>query len=175
MRVLVMYGSDRGGTAGLAVMVGKALGDDGIAATVRPAGDSVDDLAKYDAVIVGGSVYSNRWQRDARRFVRQHARELQSIPVWLFSSGPLDDSAATEDIPPTKQVASLMTLVKARGHATFGGTLSADATGFAASAMAKQHAGDWRDEEQVRQWVHGIARGGIGPAPTRKGGVRTET
>ena len=46
----------------------------------------------------------------------------------------------------------------ARGHATFGGRLSPDASGFPASAMAKKQAGDWRDPAQVRAWALLIAR-----------------
>ena len=45
----------------------------------------------------------------------------------------------------------------ARGHITFGGRLSPDASGFPASAMAKKHAGDWRDRAQVRQWARTVA------------------
>ena len=65
-----------------------------------------------------------------------------------------DDSATTKEIPPVKGVQALMDKVAARGHATFGGRLEADAKGFPASAMAKQHAGDWRDPDHVRTWVH---------------------
>jgi menaquinone-dependent protoporphyrinogen oxidase len=76
--------------------------------------------------------------------------------VWLFSSGPLDGSAA-EDIPPVPQVQELLERIGARGHVTFGGRLSADAKGFPASAMAKTHAGDWRDPERIRGWAADVA------------------
>jgi menaquinone-dependent protoporphyrinogen oxidase len=75
------------------------------------------------------------------------------LPVWLVSSGPLDDSAAQQDIPPTSQVRKLAARVGARGHATFGGRLSPDAKGLLARAMAKNSAGDWRDPAHVRRWV----------------------
>ncbi|MEZ5143227.1 MAG: hypothetical protein R2726_12020 [Acidimicrobiales bacterium] len=41
---------------------------------------------------------------------------------------------------------------------TFGGRLPADAKGFPASAMAKDHAGDWRDHDQVQAWAGDVAR-----------------
>lgn len=50
---------------------------------------------------------------------------------------PLDGSAAQCDIGPMSQVQKLIERVGARGHATFGGRLSPDATGFPARAMAK--------------------------------------
>jgi menaquinone-dependent protoporphyrinogen oxidase len=152
MRVLVSFGSKRGGTAGLAGMIGEALTETGCDAVVTPAND-VDGLGGVDAVIVAGALYANRWHRDARRFVRKNATALRGLPVWLVSSGPLDDSAEKRDIPPTAQVARLMRRVGARGHATFGGRLEPDAKGFPASAMAKKRAGDWRSPTHVRRWV----------------------
>jgi menaquinone-dependent protoporphyrinogen oxidase len=78
----------------------------------------VRDLAGVDAVIVAGALYANRWHRDARRFVRQSGAALRKLPVWLVSSGPLDDSAEQHDIPPTSQVRKLAARVGARGHVT---------------------------------------------------------
>src|SRR5262249_7051280 len=83
---------------------------------------------------------------------------LRGTPVWFFSSGPLDDSAEREAIPPTKQVAILMERVGAQGHATFGGRLTPDAHGFPASAMAKTRAGDWRNPDRIRAWAREIGR-----------------
>lgn len=156
MRVLVTVGSERGGTAGLGEMVAEDLRTEGFQVDLRPPRE-VRRLDEYDAVVVGGALYALRWHRDARRFVRRHAGELQSRPTWFFSSGPLDDSAGSKVIPPVAGVDKLMQRVHARGHATFGGRLAADARGFPASAMAKKHAGDWRDPAQVGTWAHGIA------------------
>jgi len=156
MRVLVAFGSKRGGTAGLAGMIGHALTVDGCEAIVSPAGN-VYDLDGVDAVIVAGALYANRWHRDARRFVKRNIAALRDVPVWLVSSGPLDDSAEQRDIPPTSQVSKLAVAVGARGHSTFGGRLAPDAKGFPASAMAKNNAGDWRDEAQVQRWVDTVA------------------
>lgn len=155
MQVLVAYGSKRGGTAGLAAMVGRALEAAGVDADVRPA-KKVGSLDGYDAVIVGGALYAAHWHHDARRLIKRRAAELSALPVWLFSSGPLDDSAAQRDIPPVAQVRKAMELCHARDHATFGGRLAPYARGFPASAMAKKNAGDWRDEAQVISWVNAL-------------------
>ncbi|MGO9152482.1 flavodoxin domain-containing protein [Mycobacterium sp.] len=152
MRVLVCFGSKRGGTAGLAVMIGDALTEAGHHAVVRSAKDG-GELGGMDAVIVAGALYANRWHRDARRFVRRNTAELRGLSVWLVSSGPLDGSAEELDIPPTAQVAKLAGRVGARGHVTFGGRLEPDAKGFPASAMAKKRSGDWRNPAHVRRWV----------------------
>ena len=156
MRVLVTYGSTRGGTQELAEMVGTDLREEGLTADVMPP-RQVRHLDEYDAVVVGGALYASRWHRQSRRFVRRHARELRQHPTYFFSSGPLDDSASRTAIPPVKGVQALMQRVNARDHATFGGRLTPDAKGFPASAMAKRVAGDWRDPAQVRTWAHSIA------------------
>jgi menaquinone-dependent protoporphyrinogen oxidase len=166
MKILVTWGSQHGGTEGIAEILAEALRRDGIEVDARPAG-RVDTLAGYDAVIVGGALYANRWHRAARRFVRRHVDELRRVPVWFFSSGPLDDSADRGELAPTGQVTALMARVGARGHVTFGGRLAADATGFPARAMAKEHAGDWRNPERIRAWADELAR----RLPTARPGV----
>lgn len=157
MRVLVTWGSTRGGTEGIARILGLALQARGLEVDMVPA-EKVGQWAPFDAVILGGALYANRWHPSARRFVRLHERELRNVPVWLFSSGPLDDSADREVIQPPAQVQSLMDRLGAQGHVTFGGRLERDATGFPASAMAKQHSGDWRNPDRIRGWAADIAR-----------------
>lgn len=155
MRILVTYGSKRGGTAGIAEMLAGTFKEQGIQADVRPATE-VTSVGEYDAVVVGGALYASRWHRAARRFVKRHAEELWGRPVWLFSSGPLDDSAARNEIPPVAHVRRLMELIRAQGHMTFGGRLEPDAKGFIASKMARDRSGDWRDPRLIRAWAEGI-------------------
>ena len=103
------------------------------------------------------SLYANRWASGARRFARRHARALSTRPVWLFSSGPLDDSADQRDIAPVPGVAKLADRVGARGHATFGGSLRPDARGLVARAMARKLAGDYRNRAQIHDWARSVA------------------
>lgn len=156
MRVLVTYGSKRGGTEGLARMIAAELRDCGLDVDLL-APRQVHDVAVYNAVVVGGALYAFHWHRAARRFVRHHAHALRQRPTWFFSSGPLDDSASSGDIPPVRGVGKLMERTSARGHVTFGGRLSPHARGYPASAMAKRNPGDWRDPKQVRRWADLIA------------------
>ena len=170
MRVLVTYGSTRGGTEQLAAVVADDLREEGFPVDLL-APRKVRTLDEYGAVVVGGALYASRWHKEARRFVRRHARELRQRPTYFFSSGPLDDSASRGPIPEVKGVHALMRRVNARDHVTFGGRLEPDAKGFPASAMAKTKAGDWRDPAQIRAWVHGIAEQ-LGPGgPPGPGGT----
>jgi menaquinone-dependent protoporphyrinogen oxidase len=156
MRILVTYGSTRGGTQGLAEMVADDLRAEGFEVDLLPP-RQVRRLDDYDAIIVGGALYASRWHRASRGFVKRHAASIRQRPAYFFSSGPLDDSAGRRDIPPVKGVKALMEKTGVREHVTFGGRLRPDAKGFPASAMAKRLAGDWRDPGQVKQWTRTIA------------------
>lgn len=155
MRVLIVHGSKLGGTAGIADELAATLTEGRIEVTTRPAADMLSPQ-QFDAVIVGGGLYANRWYKTAKKYVKRFAAVLKPMPVWLFSSGPLDDTYL-DNLPPTEQVAELMEMVDARDHVTFGGRLEEDAKGFLAGSMAKSMAGDWRDEDQIKKWAQGIA------------------
>jgi menaquinone-dependent protoporphyrinogen oxidase len=156
VHVLIAYGSKMGGTKGLAEMVARELEGNGLAVDVVPARE-VRDIEPYDAVIVGGALYSLRWHKDARWFVKRYRTALAKRPLWLFSSGPLDDSAREKEIPPVRFVGKTMDQLGARGHMTFGGRMPAEATGFPAGSMAKNNPGDWRNPDQVRDWAKHVA------------------
>ncbi len=154
--VLVAYGTKRGSTGEIAEVIGEELRAFGLRADVVAA-ETVRDLAPYGAVVLGGALYMGRWHRAARAFGRRFAADLRPIPVWLFSSGPLDRSAEEREIEPVERVAALMAEIGANGHATFGGKLPADAAGFPARAMARTMAGDYRDFDRIRAWGRDIA------------------
>jgi menaquinone-dependent protoporphyrinogen oxidase len=158
MRVLITWGSKRGGTEGIGRTLGEALRSHGFE-VVTTAVEEVHgrELATFDAVIVGGGLYANRWAASARRFVSRHRDQLRKVPVWFFSSGPLDDSADRGEIPATTQVVVLAERIGAIGHVTFGGRLAPDARGGAAGALAKTHSGDWRNPARIRAWADDLA------------------
>jgi menaquinone-dependent protoporphyrinogen oxidase len=156
MRVLVTWGSKRGGTEGVGRTLRDALETHGFE-SVALSVDEVKELDTFDAAIVSSALYSNRWTRGAVRFVNRHLDQLRKVPVWFFSSGPLDDSADREEIAATRQVAVLAERIGAQGHVTFGGRLKGDAKGFPASAMAKSKSGDWRNPERIRAWADKLA------------------
>lgn len=153
MRVLVAYGTKRGGTEGLARAVGQGLEDAGHRVDVLPA-QRIESLDRWEAVVVGGALYAWFWQRDARRFVKRHVEELQQLPVFFFSSGPLDFSARDSELPPPGSVARLAKLVGAQRNKTFGGRLLAEAN--AAPSLPR---GDFRDLPATRSWGREVGEG----------------
>lgn len=178
MRVLIAYGSKHGGTRGIAHLLAQGLEARGHEVRVQPARERTP-LEGYDAVIVGGALYANRWHPAARRFVARNVTALRRRPVWFFSSGPLDDSAERTVIEPAPQVAALIERVGALGHVTFGGRLAADSSGFPAQAMAKTMAGDFRNPARIDDWAAalatavGTARSGYHQVPGASGWGRT--
>ncbi|MBF6182236.1 flavodoxin domain-containing protein [Nocardia otitidiscaviarum] len=157
--VLVAYGSKRGGTAEIAEWIGDTLRAEHVTAEVRSAAE-VRSLERYGAIVLGGALYAGRWHRHARGFVRRFHRTLPDHPVWMFGSGPLDNSADRVDpdkIFGARAVRKAAARVNARGYTIFGGRLLPDARGFPASAMAKNSAGDFRDRARIRAWAAAIA------------------
>ncbi|HEY5836338.1 flavodoxin domain-containing protein [Streptomyces sp.] len=156
--VLVAYASKNGGTAEMAQWIGETLSGEGLDVEVRPA-PAVEDLRPYTAVVLGSGVYAGRWLREAVRFARHHRKALLRIPVWLFSSGPLDVSAAEREIPAVPGVLKIADGLDAREHVTFGGRLVEGARGFIARLiLSKGKGGDFRDRDRVRAWALGIAK-----------------
>jgi menaquinone-dependent protoporphyrinogen oxidase len=156
-RVLVAYGSERGGTAEIAEWIAETLRAQGIDTEVRDAG-KVKDVAPYDAVILGSGLYVGRWHRAARRFARRNAHRLVHLPVWAFSSGPLDHTAEEGTIEPPPQVARTLARIGAQSHITFGGVLAPGTRGLIASAIAEEHGGDFRNREQIMAWARELGR-----------------
>ena len=147
-KVLVTYASRHHATREIAEAIAVALARHGIPAEARPV-EAVDDLRDYGAVVLGSAVYMNRWLSPARRFAQIHASELNRIPVWLFSSGPLGPPG--HEIPPGQaaDIPVLRRLTRATGHQTFGGRLEMKHLHFTERAIARTiHA----PEEDSRDW-----------------------
>jgi len=155
-RVLVAYATKHGSAAEISAVLVEVLRDAGLDAEAKPASE-VRSLRHYDAVILGSGLYSATWLRDANRFVRSHQAALRKVPVWLFSSGPLDRSADFDDIPMTPHVAEAVGDLPFKGHRTFGGRLVPDAPEVAAGIIATHRTGDFRDFDAIRAWAREIA------------------
>jgi menaquinone-dependent protoporphyrinogen oxidase len=155
VRILIVYGSRRDGTRGLAVLIAAALAERGLQTRVRLAGPLIE-LDEVDAVIVAGALYLGRWHRDAVRFVRHHARMLRRLPLWLVSSDTVEEISVGGHHQ-VRQVARLAASVGARGQVTFGGHARLDPHGPLAGAMVGALAGNDRDPAAVRHWAATVA------------------
>lgn len=163
MRVLIVFGSTQEGTGGVARALGAALGQSGHAVDVLPA-HAVDGLDPWDAVVVGGAHAGRRWSRGSRRFVERHAEELCNMPVWFFTAGTapaaerggLEGEAGAFAAEP--KVRALMTMVRARGHVSFGGHKELSVWGaIVGGEIPGGRIVGWRDLERVKAWASELA------------------
>lgn len=163
IKVLVATASRHGSTK----EIGEQLGAD-ISAGLRERGvdaevetldaGQVADLADVDALVLGSAVYMGRWLKAARRLVDREAERLESIPVWLFSSGPVDDSSKRDGgkVAPGGKIASA---AWAQDHHTFGGKLDrADLSWSERLVASAVHAadGDNRSPSDISAWADKI-------------------
>jgi menaquinone-dependent protoporphyrinogen oxidase len=165
MRVLVAAASRHGATAEIAVEIGVVL-----AARLRDAGllaevdvrsaRTVRRVAGYQAVVLGSAVYQGQWLEPVHRLVAANRADLATIPVWLFSSGPVGDPPRPAGDP--DDVPGLCAAVGAYGHRVFPGRLRRRGLGplerLVVAAMGAPD-GDFRDWPAVRGWAREI--GGV--------------
>ena len=121
--------------------------------------DDVPGIAGYQAVVLGSAVYTGDWLAGARHFVRAHQKALRTIPVWLFSSGPIGaDDATTLADPPA--VPELMKATQAREHRVFAGRLAKrrlDPAERLVSKVVEAPEGDFRDLGAIIAWARSIS------------------
>jgi menaquinone-dependent protoporphyrinogen oxidase len=159
-RVLVAYGSKFGSTAEIAEAIAGELRAQGLEVDCVAAGDA-KTADGYDGVVLGSAVYMKRWRREARRFLEKHADELERIPFWVFSSGPVGEIDQREpDWEEPAKVIALAERLGVREHVVFGGSVPAEPKGLIQKAMANEtpeEFRDLRDWDEIRAWAAGIA------------------
>jgi len=156
LRVLVTAATRHEATGEIATAIAKSLVERGIEAEARPIVD-VSEIGGYDAVVLGSAVYVGRWLREARRFADRHAATLATMPVWLFSSGPVGAAGRGEPA----DAATLAELTRAREHRVFGGRLERTRLTVAERLMVRTvdaREGDDRDWREVDAFAATVAR-----------------
>jgi menaquinone-dependent protoporphyrinogen oxidase len=157
MKLLVTVASKHGATGEIGEIVSSVLRDAGHDVDSRPPHE-VDSLDGYNAVVLGSAIYAGRWMDSARRFVDRHAGALTTIPVWLFTSGPIGDPPLPAD--EAAETAAVAERVRALGRRSFAGRLDQASLGFLERTVTKALRapnGDFRDWEAIRAWADEIA------------------
>ena len=158
LRVLVTYSSVYGATAEIARAIALTLSRTGMDVDVLPVAE-VQDVRRYDAVVVGSAVYGGKWRKEALDFLERFAMDLFRRDVWLFQSGPLGNSAQAIVRALPVNVSLYAEYLRARGAATFGGKLDGLSGGPVARFLARAgFAGDYRDFTAIRLWAEDVAR-----------------
>ena len=84
-RVLVAYDSKHGSTAMLAETVGDVLCENGFQVDIRPA-VTIEDIAPYDAIVLGSPLYYANFLPGALRFLEHHRTALAVKDVAVFAA-----------------------------------------------------------------------------------------
>jgi len=159
VKILVAAASKHGATKEIAERIGSRLGDAGFAVEVA-ATDEAPGPGNYDAAVVGSGVYAGNWLKSARQYVEQHAATLATMPVWLFSSGPLGNPPKP-DADEAVKADAFVEQTQAVGHELIAGAAAKDKLGFAEKSIMKAVRapyGDFRDWDAIDAWADTIAR-----------------
>jgi len=172
MKVLVAFASKHGATEGIAEFIGEKLRQGGLEVDVLDV-DEVKDLGGYGAFVIGSALYMFHWQKEAARFVSRYKLLLSTLPVWLFSSGPVGKertNAKGQDlldpsVSGPKELEELREELHPRDHRVFFGALDGSKQGFfyrqlrkSATIRKSLSEGDFRDWKEIEAWSTEIAR-----------------
>jgi menaquinone-dependent protoporphyrinogen oxidase len=156
MRVLVTYASKHGSTHEVAERVAATIQNSGAEVDTLPV-NQAEDPSRYDAVVIGSSVYYGRWMQEAVEFVARNRSELALRMVWLFSVGPLGHGAKTEPV----DISRLVESTHAWGHHLFSGALNSKQLSIVERAIVKgvkAEYGDFRDWAEIEAWAARITQ-----------------
>ncbi|MEI2688639.1 MAG: flavodoxin domain-containing protein [Anaerolineae bacterium] len=161
-RVLVVYATKYGATAGIAEKIGQVLGEAGLAVDIQRAGQAGDPAA-YQAVVLGSAVYIGKWRKEAANYLKAHEGALAQRPVWIFSSGPLGEGDAAEqagDLGFPKALRPIAERINVRDNAIFFGAVDRAKLNPLERWMlnkVQSPIGDFRDWDAIAAWAAGIA------------------
>lgn len=163
MKVQVICGTRLGTTRQIADHIALRLERAGLVAQSMAPQEVAGDPAA-DAYVLGSGVYGGHWQKAIAHFARENAASLRQRPVWLFSSGPVGDTAAGSAPTEPKEASEFRRLLDARDHRVFAGALDRDAVEGSdlnrlERAITRRFIpeGDWRDWESIDRWADEIA------------------
>lgn len=168
MTILVATASKHSSTLGIAEAIAAELRVMRFDIDVRAIDPSLD-VGSHDAVILGSAVYMGKWLPEATAFVQRNRERLTTVPVWLFSSGPLgkDDPKPKGD---PSDLDDLISATGAREHRIFDGKLDHGKLGVVERLtvkLVKAPDGDFRDWEAIRDWAREIGNA-LTPSPAHR-------
>ena len=161
-RVLVVYATKYGATAGIAEKIGEVILQAGLQTDVLPT-DSVNDLAPYKAIVLGSAVYVGQWRKEAVAFLENNEKTMAKLPVWFFSSGPTGEGDPVQLMQGWRFPEALQPIadrVQPRDTAFFHGALDMTKLSLAEKLLIKgikAPVGDSRDWDAIASWATAIA------------------
>ena len=150
--ILIAHASKRRSTEEVAALVAQRLRERGLAVDLRPAAAG-RDLAPYDGVVLGGSLYFGRWHDDAVRFLKRFRKALVDRPLAIFALGPR--TAEEHDLAESRaQLDRALKGVEPATVAVFGGVVDPAKLRFPFNRMPASDARDW---DAIAAWADEVA------------------
>jgi menaquinone-dependent protoporphyrinogen oxidase len=152
--VLIAYATRHGSTQEVAEEIAGVMRSLGNHVDVAAA-ELVTSLANYNAVVVGGALYTGRWHKDAVRFLKQHERALRHVPFAVYAMGPR--TLSEQDVSSSRRqldAALARTSLTPFAIAIFGGVVKPAELRFPFSRMP---ATDARDHAAIRAWAQQLS------------------
>ena len=155
MNVLVAYASKHGTTREVADAIAKTLAERGLDVDLQDAG-SVRDITGYEAVVVGGGLYTGKWHGDARHLLKRHRRELAEKRLAVFGMGPdsLEEAKVAESRKQLERALSATPELEPVAVTIFGGALVPESWRFPFNRLPAYDARDWH---AIRAWAWEVA------------------
>ncbi len=156
--VLVAYATRHESTRPIAAAIAEVLTGARIPARLETV-DAVGDLRAFRAAVIGCTVFAEEWMPGAHAFLVAHARQLETMPVWLFASGPTEPLPAgvRVDVPP--DLVAVIERIAPRDVALFAGALQPHHIGAGLRILAKLSRSSFtehRDWAAVERWAERI-------------------
>ncbi len=163
-KVLVVYGTKSGCTAGVAARIGETLAEEGLTVEVVPAEDRPDPSG-YDAVVVGSGIRVAQWHGAAKEWVLDNAAALKARPVAFYTCC-LTVATDAEDAGKMEEVRAYTDpLIEESGVTPvelglFAGWNEAKRFSLPERLILKAlkaPKGDFRDMDAIAEWTRGAA------------------
>lgn len=94
MKILIVYATKYGCTQKAVTLLKSQLGEN--VSSVNIMKDKVPELKEYDTVVLGGSIYIGKIQKQMYNYMLKHAEELKTKRLGLFICAGEQDPAIIE-------------------------------------------------------------------------------
>jgi menaquinone-dependent protoporphyrinogen oxidase len=154
--VLVCYATRYGSTGEIASIIAGELQKREFEVTLSPL-SQVANPGNFDAVVIGSPVYMGKWLAEARDFVSRFRKDLQNLPVAVFTVGYSFRNRMKADIIPSDDaLASIVIFFSPRAKGYFAGRVDTDRmslTDREIILLAGITPGDFLNPDEVQQWA----------------------
>lgn len=134
MKTLIAYGTKYGCAEKCAIELSKELNDDQVI-LINLKNNNKIEIDKYERVIIGGSAYIGKIQKEVTEFINNNLNELMKKDIGLFICGMQEGDAMEKEIADNFPAGLLS---KAKSVQNFGGEFIFKKMNFMDKAIVKK-------------------------------------